>query len=142
MFFFGMTELSWSSSRLELGYLLGKSAGLVIEGLPVRIPAGMAGEFSSPGSTLCADSLFGVCSTHLLMLWHVKDPSHSSKNADGKIHLNTHTPSSQRSRSGQTMLLSRHIVGTYPETSSHANCQGQFCHSCLSSLSQCGLILA
>ena len=36
--------------------LVGKSAGLVIERLRVRIPAGAAGEFSSPESTLCADS--------------------------------------------------------------------------------------
>ena len=35
---------------------VGKSAGLVIERLRVRIPAGEAGEFSSPELTLCADS--------------------------------------------------------------------------------------
>ena len=29
----------------------------------VRIPAGAAGEFSSPGSTFCADSYFGIRST-------------------------------------------------------------------------------
>ena len=34
----------------------GYTAGLVIERLRVRIPAGAAGEFSSPESTLCADS--------------------------------------------------------------------------------------
>ena len=39
----------------EPGYLDGKSAGLVIKRLHVRIPAGMAGEFSSPVSTLYAD---------------------------------------------------------------------------------------
>ena len=33
-----------------------KCAGLVIERLRVRIPAGAAGEISSPESTLCADS--------------------------------------------------------------------------------------
>ena len=38
------------------GLLVGKSAGLVIERLRVRIPAGAAGEFSSPEKTLCADS--------------------------------------------------------------------------------------
>ena len=31
--------------------------------LGVRIPATPAGEFSSPGSTFCADSYFGICST-------------------------------------------------------------------------------
>ena len=33
-----------------------KSARLMIEWLRVRIPAGAAGEFSSPASSLCADS--------------------------------------------------------------------------------------
>ena len=46
-----------------------------------------------------------------------------------------HTPSTQRSRSGLTMLLSRHSVGTYPEMSSHATCQGTFSYSHLSPLS-------
>ena len=32
----------------------------------VRIPAGTAGEFSSPGSTFCADSYFGIRSTPVL----------------------------------------------------------------------------
>ena len=40
------------------------------------------------------------------------------------------------------MLLYRHSVGTYQETSSHATRQGTFSHSRLSSLSHCGLILA
>ena len=40
------------------------------------------------------------------------------------------------------MPLSRHSVGTYQETSSHASRQGTLGHSCLSSLGQCGLILA
>ena len=40
------------------------------------------------------------------------------------------------------MLLSRHSVGTYPETSSHATCQETFGHSRLSSQSHCGLILS
>ena len=38
------------------GELVGKSAGLDIERLRVRIPAEAAGEFSSPESSLCADS--------------------------------------------------------------------------------------
>ena len=50
---------------------------------------------------------------------------HSAKSAGGRLHLNTHTPLTQRSRSGLTMPLSRHSVGTYPETSSHATCQGK-----------------
>ena len=38
------------------GVAVGRGAGLVIERLPVRIPAGAAEEFSSPELTLCADS--------------------------------------------------------------------------------------
>ena len=40
----------------EPGLLVGQSAGLVVETLRVRIPAGAAGEFSSLESTLLADS--------------------------------------------------------------------------------------
>ena len=93
-------------------------------------------------STLCAELLFGVRSTPVLLQWHVKDPGHSAKSAGGRLHLNTHTPMTQRSRCGLIMLLSRHSVGTYQETSSHATCQGTLDHSRLSSLSHCGLILA
>ena len=100
------------------------------------------GEFSSPQSTLCADSLFGVRSIPVLSQWHVQDPGHSAKSAGGRLHLNTHTPLTHRSRSGLTMPLSRHSVGTYQETSSHATRQGTFGHSRLSSVSDCGLILA
>ena len=67
--------------------------------------------------------LFGVLSTPVLPHWHVKDPGHSAKSARGRLHLNTHTPWAQRSRSGLTRLLSTPSVGTYPETSSHAICQ-------------------
>ena len=49
-----------------------------------------------------------------------------AKSAGGRLHPNTHTPSTQRSRSGLTMPLFRHIMGTYPETSSHATRQGKF----------------
>ena len=57
-------------------------------------------------------------------------------------YLNTHTPLTQQSRSGLTVPLSRHSVGTCQETSSHATRQGTIGYSCLSSLSHCGLILA
>ena len=40
------------------------------------------------------------------------------------------------------MPVSKHSVGTYPETSSHTNCQETFGHSRLSTLSHFGLILA
>ena len=38
----------------------------MIERSRVRIPAGTAGEFSSPGSTFSADSDFGIRSTPVL----------------------------------------------------------------------------
>ena len=63
--------------------------------LHVWIPAGAAQESYSPESTLCADSLFGVLSTPVLPQWHVKVPSHSAKSADGRLHLNRHTPMTQ-----------------------------------------------
>ena len=40
------------------------------------------------------------------------------------------------------MPLSRHSVGTYPETSDHVICQETFGNSRFSPLSHCGLILA
>ena len=46
------------------------------------------------------------------------------------------------SRSGLTIPLSRHNVGTYPETRLHATRQRIFGHSRLSWLSHCGLIQA
>ena len=53
------------------------------------------------------------CPFHpVLPQWHVKDPGHPAKGAGGRLHLNTRTFLTQRSRSGLTML-SRHSVGTY-----------------------------
>ena len=43
---------SLDSVHAESGQLVGKSCGLVIERLRVRIPEGAAGEFSSPGCYL------------------------------------------------------------------------------------------
>ena len=73
--------------------------------------------------------LFSDCFTPVLPQWHVKDPSHSAKSAGGRLHLNMHTPFTQQSHSGLTMPLSRHSAETYPETSSHATCQGTFSDS-------------
>ena len=83
--------------------------------------------------------LFGVRSTLVLPQWHVKDAGHSAKIAGGRLHLNTNTPLTQQSRSGLTMLLSRHCMGIYQETSSYATHQETLSHSFLSSLSHCGL---
>ena len=49
-----------------------------------RVPAGAAEEFSSPPSTFCADSYFGVRSTPVLPQQHGKDPSHSAKSVGGR----------------------------------------------------------
>ena len=64
----------------------------MIERSWVRIPAGAAGEFSTPGSTFCADSYFSIHSTPMLPQLHVKDPGHSAKSAGGRLQLNMHTP--------------------------------------------------
>ena len=85
----------------------------MIESLRVRIPAGAAGEFSSPELTLCADSYSVSVSPPVSPQWHVKDPGHSAKSAGGRLHLNTHTALTQRSRSGLTTLLSWHGVETF-----------------------------
>ena len=85
---------------------------------------------------------FSACSTPLLLQRHVKYPGHSAKSAGGRLHLNTHSPLTQRSQSGMAMLLSRHSEGTYLETSSHVTRQGTLGHSHHSSLSHCWLILA
>ena len=83
-----------------------------MERLRVRVPAGAAGEFSSPELTLYADSYSMSVPPLVLPQWHVKDPAHSAKSAGGRLHLNTHSPLTQRSRSSLTML-SRHGVRTY-----------------------------
>ena len=121
---------------------MGKSAGLLIKRLQVRIPAGAAEEFSSLELTLCADSYLVSVPPSVLPQWHIKDPGHSAKSAGGGLHLNTHTTLTHRSRSGLTMPLSRQSVGTYQETSSHATRQETLGNSRPSSLSHCGLILA
>ena len=71
---------------------------------PVRVPAGALGEFSSP--------LLGVHPTPVLSQWHAKHRGHSAKSAGSRLLPNTHTPLTQRSRNGLTML-SRYSVGTY-----------------------------
>ena len=91
-----------------------------IERLLVQV---LEGEISSPELTPCAVPTLIRCLFHP-MLQHVKDSGHCAKSAGGRLHLNTHTPMTQQSQSGPTMLLSRHSVGTYLETSQRATCQG------------------
>ena len=64
----------------------------MIERSLVRVPAGTAGELSSPWSTFCADYYFGIRSTPVLPQQHVKDPGRSAKSAGGRLPLNTHAP--------------------------------------------------
>ena len=58
----------------------------MVEKSRVRIPARAAGEFSSLGSTFCADSYFGIRSTPCVTAVARKDPGHSAKSAGGKLH--------------------------------------------------------
>ena len=76
-----------------------------LAGLILRMDGGTI--FFSPVNFLCW-LLFGVCSTPMLPLWHVKDHSHSG----GRLHLNAHTPLTQQSWSGLTLLF-RQSVETY-----------------------------
>ena len=113
-----------------------------IERLQIRIPTGAAGEFSSPGLTLCADSYSVSVPSHPRVTAMARNrPRSFCQSAGDRLHLNTHTPFTQRSRSGLTMPLSRHGVGTYQETSSHATRQATLGYSRLSSLNHCGLVL-
>ena len=76
--------------------------------LRVRIPAGAVGEFSSPESALCADSYSVSVPPPCYRSGTQKTPVIlREKNADGWLHLYTHTPLTQRSRSGLTIPLSR-----------------------------------
>ena len=53
-------------------------------------------EFFSPELTFCADS-YSVPFHPVVPQWHVKDPHYSAKSADGRLHVKTHTPSTQKS---------------------------------------------
>ena len=65
----------------------------MIKSSPVGGPAEAAGEFSSPGSTFCADSYVGIHSIRVIQQkQHVKDPGNSVKGADDRLQVNTHTP--------------------------------------------------
>ena len=63
----------------------------MIERSRVRIPAGAAGEFSSPWSTFCAD-LFRYPFHPRVTAVARKDPGHSAKSAGGRLQVNTHAP--------------------------------------------------
>ena len=120
----------------------GWSAGARDRKVASSNPGRNGGKIFVSGVNFVCWLLFGVRSTPVLPRWQVKDPGHSAKSADGRLHLNTHIHLTQRSRGVLTMLPSRHSVGTYPETSSHATCQGTIGHRRLYLLSHCGLIRA
>ena len=114
----------------------------MIERLRVQILTGTTGAFSSPELTLCADTSAVSIPSLVTTVADKKKTSHSAKSTGGRLHLSMHTLLTQQSQSGLTMPLSRHSVGTYLETSSHATCQGTFDHSHLSSVSRCGRNMA
>ena len=87
----------------------------MIERLRVRIPAGAAEEFSSLELTLCADSSSVSVPPPCYHSGMEKAPVIPQKSTSGRLHLNMHTPSTQRKRSELTMPLSRHSVESYPE---------------------------
>ena len=95
----------------------------MIERLRVRIPAGAAGEFSSLESTLCADSYSVSVPPLCYCSGTEKTPVILPKvqMAGTPKHAYTLT---QRSRSGLTMPLSRHSVGTYQENELTHNSSG------------------
>ena len=142
----GQETCEYESTRpfYQVSHLVGKSARLMIEKLRVWILAGVADNFLLQ-SQLCVLTVIRCPFHPHVTKWLSKDSSHSAKSAGGKLHLNIymHTPLTRWSQSGLTIPLSRHSVGTYPEMSSHATCQGTFgTDSHLSLLSHCGLILA
>ena len=65
----------------------------MIERSQVRVQAEAAGEFSSPGSTFCAESYVGIHSIRVIQQkQHVKDPGHSAKSAGSRLQLKTNAP--------------------------------------------------
>ena len=86
----------------------------MIEKLRVRIPAGATGEFFSPELIFCANS-YSVSVPPCVMAVARKRPRSFCQKCRWQMTSNMHTPLTQRSWSGLTMLLSRHSVGTYRE---------------------------
>ena len=73
-------------------------AGIRTRNLSITSPAPSPTRY--PDSFLCADSYSVSVPSPLLPQWHVKDPGHSATRAGGSLHLNTHTPVTQRNRRG------------------------------------------
>ena len=117
----------------------------MIEMLRVRVPAGAAGEFSSE-LILCAD-FYPVSFPRRVTAVARKRPRSFRQKCGWQVtpkHAYTiewHTPLSQRSRGGLTML-SRHKVGTYKGSEITRNSSGNTQSEYLSTLSHSGLIMA
>ena len=107
--------LSAQSTTEDYIRAIGESAGLVIERLRDQIAAGAAENFLLQ-SQLCVLTLIRCPCHPRVTAVAGKKPGHSAKSAGGRLHLNTHTPLTQRSRSELTMPISRRSAGTYPET--------------------------
>ena len=84
-------------------------------------------------------SLFGICSTPVSPQWHVEDTCHFAESTGGRWYAKL----DRRKREQADYALHAGIVWEpIRETNSHATRQGTPGHSCLGSLSHCGLILA
>ena len=123
------------------GIVCWQTIRLVIERLRVRILTEAAGEFSFTELALCPDS-YSVSVLPPVTAVARKRPRSFCQSAGGRLHLTIYAPLTKRSRSGLTMPLSRHSLGTYKEKSSHATRQGTLSQRHLSSVSHCELILA
>ena len=119
---------------------VGKNAGLVIERLRVRIPAGAAGEFSSPDSTLCADS-FILCPFHprVIAVARKRPRSFYQKCRWQVTPKHAYT---QRSRSGLNSCCQGIVWEPIRKRAYTLLVRKNIGHSRLSPPSNCGLILA
>ena len=82
-------------------HYLGREHSSVVErqtrdrNVPGFIPNRSGRRFLFSQLTFYADFYFRILSTPIIPQWHVKDPGHSTKSADGRLHLNMHAPLTQ-----------------------------------------------
>ena len=113
----------------------------MIERLRVRIPAGAAGEFSSPELSLCANS-YSVSVPPRITAEARKRSRSVCKKCKWQVtpkHASTIDPTKSELAEN---AVQESVWELIRETSSHATRQGTLGHGQLSSLSHCGLILA
>ena len=76
---------NWKAKTTAMGVWVGIAqwleyyTRLVIERSGAWVPAWVEGEFSSLGSTFCANPCFSIHSTPMLLQQHIKDPGRSAK---------------------------------------------------------------